>query len=50
MVVPGQGDRMGDAATAGASGMADRSKDVGAAPMEPFALPYKVTTPPNEGR
>jgi len=50
MVVPGQGDRMGDAATAGASGMADRSKDVGAVPIEPFALPYKVTTPPNDGR
>jgi hypothetical protein len=50
MVVPESGNRMGDAATAGAAGMEAMPLGVGAAPVEPFELPYKIITPPNEGR
>jgi hypothetical protein len=50
MVVPEQGNRMGDAATGGAPGMENAPPNTGAAPLEPFELPYRVTTPPNRGR
>jgi hypothetical protein len=50
MVVPGQGNRMGDAATGGAPGMETARQGIGAAPLEPSGLPYKVITPPGEGR
>ncbi|HET6807047.1 MAG TPA: hypothetical protein VFH59_16550 [Frateuria sp.] len=50
MALPEQGNRMGDAATAGAPGMAEKPMGVGGAPIEPFELPYKVITPPNPGR
>ncbi|HEV2539720.1 MAG TPA: hypothetical protein VGU03_08425 [Frateuria sp.] len=41
--VPEPGNRMGDAATAGALGAATGMD----APIEPFELPYKVVMPPN---
>lgn len=51
MVVPEQGNRMGAAATGGAPGMADPALGIGAAPIEPFEMPYKVIEPPtNQGR
>jgi hypothetical protein len=50
MVVPEPGNRTGDAATAGAPGMEARPLGVGAAPVEPFELPYTLVTPPNQGR
>jgi hypothetical protein len=46
MALSEQGNRMGDAATAGPPGMADRPPGTGAAPIEPFELPYKVVTSP----
>ena len=49
-VVPGQGNRMGDAATAGAPGMREKSLGIGAVPIEPFELPYTVIIPPNARR
>lgn len=50
MAIPEQGNRMGDAATGGAPGMQSAPPGTGAAPLEPFELPYRVTTPPNQGR
>jgi hypothetical protein len=43
--VPEPGNRMGDAATAGAPDVATGA----GAPIEPFELPYKVISPPNLG-
>ena len=50
MSTPQEGNRMGDAATAGTPGMGNEPPGTGAAPIEPFGLPYTVTTPPNQGR
>lgn len=50
MALPESGNRMGDAATAGVPGMADRPLGIGAAPIEPFELPYKLVIPPRAGR
>lgn len=50
MAVPGQGNRMGDAATAGAPGMGEKPLGIGGAPIEPYELPYKVVAPPDKGR
>jgi hypothetical protein len=50
MVVPEQGNRMGGAATGGAPGIGGGSLGIGAAPLEPFELPYKVIIPPGPGR
>jgi hypothetical protein len=44
MAMPERGDRMGDAATGGAPGM------IAAAPLESFALPYKVIAAPGRDR
>ncbi|UGB37104.1 hypothetical protein [Frateuria soli] len=50
MAVPGQGNRMGDAATGGAPGMGEKPLGIGGAPIEPHELPYKVIAPPNTVR
>ena len=46
--VPERGNRMGDAATGGAPGMAEAGS--AASPLESFELPYKVIAPPARDR
>ena len=46
--VPERGNRMGDAATGGAPGMAEAG--IAASPLESFELPYKVIAPPDRDR
>jgi hypothetical protein len=50
MAVPGQGNRMGDAATGGAAGVESDVPGTVTASAEPFELPYRVTTPPSPER
>lgn len=50
MAVPERGNRMGDAATGGAQGIKDAPLSIGAAPIEPLGLPYKIVYPAGPGR